>query len=65
MAPQHDTEAAQEVHARGQQSMLARQRAQEQGDAQQGRFSKWFPLGAKAGFDQVCSANSKEAHTQY
>ncbi|XP_014556468.1 hypothetical protein COCVIDRAFT_99838 [Bipolaris victoriae FI3] len=35
----------------GQQSMLASQRAKEQGEAQ-GRFSKWFPLSAKAGFEQ-------------
>lgn len=44
-----------EVRERGQQSMLARQRAKEQGEVQQGRFSKWFPLSAKAGFDQVCA----------
>ncbi|KAF2849788.1 alpha/beta-hydrolase [Plenodomus tracheiphilus IPT5] len=43
-----------EVRERGQQSMLASQRAKEQGEdaAPQGRFSKWFPLGAKAGLDQ-------------
>jgi cardiolipin-specific phospholipase len=35
----------------GQQSVLASQRAKEQGEAQ-GRFSKWFPLSAKSGFDQ-------------
>ncbi|KAJ4364497.1 hypothetical protein N0V83_009091 [Neocucurbitaria cava] len=37
---------------RGQQSILASQRAKEQGEVQQGRFTKWFPLSAKAGFDQ-------------
>ena len=31
--------------------MLASQRAKEQGEAT-GRFSKWFPLSAKSGFDQ-------------
>jgi cardiolipin-specific phospholipase len=35
----------------GQQSVLASQRAKEQGEAQ-GRFSKWFPLSAKSGFEQ-------------
>ncbi|KAF1838967.1 alpha/beta-hydrolase [Decorospora gaudefroyi] len=37
--------------AGGQQSMLASQRAKEQGETQ-GRFSKWFPLSAKSGFEQ-------------
>lgn len=45
-----------DAHAPAQQSMLASQRATAQagvqGDAQPGRFAKWFPLGAKAGFDQ-------------
>jgi cardiolipin-specific phospholipase len=41
-----------DVEGRGQQSMLASQRAKEQGEAQQGRFSKWFPLSAKSGFEQ-------------
>ncbi|CCT61119.1 hypothetical protein [Plenodomus lingam JN3] len=43
-----------EVGEKGQQSMLASQRAKEQGEAAapQGRFAKWFPLSAKAGLDQ-------------
>ncbi|KAH9870940.1 hypothetical protein J1614_006512 [Plenodomus biglobosus] len=52
----NSTMAAQdeEVGERGQQSMLASQRAKEQGEAAapQGRFAKWFPLSAKAGLDQ-------------
>ncbi|CAE7028361.1 hypothetical protein P3342_006175 [Pyrenophora teres f. teres] len=47
MAGQGNEEAGQG----GQQSMLASQRAKEQGEAT-GRFSKWFPLSAKSGFDQ-------------
>lgn len=47
MAAQDHTEDSQG----GQQSMLASQRAKEQGEAQ-GRFSKWFPLSAKSGFEQ-------------
>lgn len=46
------THGGEEGTAPGQQSMLASQRAKEQGEVQQGRFAKWFPLGAKAGFDQ-------------
>ncbi|OAL47666.1 alpha/beta-hydrolase [Pyrenochaeta sp. DS3sAY3a] len=46
------TQNGEDISERGQQSMLASQRAKEQGEVQQGRFSKWFPLGAKAGFDQ-------------
>ncbi|KNG49922.1 alpha beta-hydrolase [Stemphylium lycopersici] len=42
---------SQEGSQGGQQSMLASQRAREQGEAQ-GRFSKWFPLSAKSGFEQ-------------
>ncbi|KAL6708090.1 hypothetical protein ACN47E_003524 [Coniothyrium glycines] len=45
-------EGSEEIQERGQQSMLASQRAKEAGDVQQGRFAKWFPLSAKAGFDQ-------------
>ncbi|KAI8941772.1 hypothetical protein NX059_002976 [Plenodomus lindquistii] len=43
-----------EIRERDQQSMLASQRAKEQGEAAapQGRFAKWFPLSAKAGLDQ-------------
>ncbi|EDU47775.1 conserved hypothetical protein [Pyrenophora tritici-repentis Pt-1C-BFP] len=48
MAGQGSEEAGQ---GGGQQSMLASQRAKEQGEAT-GRFSKWFPLSAKSGFDQ-------------
>ena len=44
----HDGEEARQG---GQQAMLASQRAKEQGEAQ-GRFSKWFPLSAKSGFEQ-------------
>ncbi|CAN9361427.1 unnamed protein product [Alternaria alternata] len=44
----HDGE---EAGQGGQQAMLASQRAKEQGEAQ-GRFSKWFPLSAKSGFEQ-------------
>ncbi len=54
MATQGGSEAGEDIRQRGQQPMLARQRAKEEGEAQQGRFSKWFPLSAKAGFDQVC-----------
>lgn len=55
MATQNGSEVAEEIRQRGQQPMLASQRAKEASEAQQGRFSKWFPLSAKEGFDQVCS----------
>jgi cardiolipin-specific phospholipase len=47
----NSTMAGQNSEEGGQQAMLASQRAKEQGEAQ-GRFSKWFPLSAKSGFDQ-------------
>ncbi|KAF1850563.1 alpha/beta-hydrolase [Cucurbitaria berberidis CBS 394.84] len=42
------SEAGGEVRERGQQAV----RQKEQSEVQQGRFTKWFPLSAKAGFDQ-------------
>ncbi|CAO2653544.1 Nn.00g029550.m01.CDS01 [Neocucurbitaria sp. VM-36] len=47
-----DAEGEGDIRERGQQSMLASQRAKEQNEVQQGRFAKWFPLSARAGFDQ-------------
>ena len=52
MAPSADEE---EIRGRTQQAPLASQRARDQGQSQQGRVAKWFPLGAKEGFTQWVS----------
>lgn len=49
------TQDEEEMRGRTQQAPLASQRAREQGQEQQGRVAKWFPLGAKEGFTQWVS----------
>ncbi|KAF1954297.1 alpha/beta hydrolase fold family protein [Byssothecium circinans] len=49
-----------DVRSRTQQSPLASQRANAQAQ-QQGRFEKWFPLGAKDGFSQWWAGTSPMA----
>lgn len=44
-----------ELRTKTQQSPLASQRAKEEGQPQVGRFTQWFPLGAKEGFNQWVS----------
>lgn len=54
MAAPHDEDH--DPRGRTQQAPLASQRATEQGQSQQGRAAKWFPLGAKEGFTQWVSS---------
>ncbi|KAJ4353470.1 uncharacterized protein N0V89_005199 [Didymosphaeria variabile] len=56
-APQDD----EEIRGRMQQAPLASQRAKDQGQSQQGRVAKWFPLGAKEGFSQWWAGTSPMA----
>ncbi|KAH7072284.1 Alpha/Beta hydrolase protein [Paraphoma chrysanthemicola] len=49
-----------EVRERGQQAMLASQRAKEQGQ-EAGRISRWFPLSASEGFSQWWAGHSPMA----
>ncbi|KAF1997824.1 alpha/beta-hydrolase [Amniculicola lignicola CBS 123094] len=52
---------SEEMRGRTQQSPLASQRAKEEGQQGQGRFEKWFPLGAKEGFSQWWAGTSPAA----
>ncbi|KAF2870445.1 Alpha/Beta hydrolase protein [Massariosphaeria phaeospora] len=55
-------DAADELRSRTQRSILASQRAKEQGDGQQpGRLAQWFPLSAKDGFTQWWAGTSPMA----
>jgi cardiolipin-specific phospholipase len=60
----NSTMAAQDANAeggeRGQQAMLASQRAKEQGQ-EQGRIARWFPLSASEGFSQWWAGHSPMA----
>jgi cardiolipin-specific phospholipase len=46
---------------RGQQAMLASQRAKEQGGQEPGRIARWFPLSASEGFSQWWAGQSPMA----